>query len=123
MVGDLPSPSGGSPWIDLLFSGVGVVFFGALVTQVKEAAKRRVARKAQPVQEESARTESLEISMAEVQLGLSQVKDWLIGGKDLLGRSKGDGFIETYPKFQQEVRDGFKGINGRLDKIVPDGDS
>lgn len=100
-------------------AGIALVLFSALVSVVRNTTKKWRQVKEAPVRQDAADIASLKIDVADLKTGFSEINGWLRGGKDLLGREKHDGFIETFPQYQDEVRSAFSEVGAKLDALVP----
>lgn len=115
----VPSVPASSPiplWVELVFGGIGATIIQAVGKRVAAArSEYRKMKRAPDVQE----TEDITTMKADIKLlktGYEKLNAWLGGTKDFLGQPKHDGFIETFPAYQNEVRETLAEILDRLPK-------
>lgn len=109
-----PTASSLPTWAEILFGGVGATLIGYLGKWVsKRRAEYRAVRTA-PVLKDAADIAQLQADVHLLKEGYEKIWGWLGGTKDILGRDKHDGFMETFPAYQDEVRGTLQTI---LDKI------
>lgn len=102
-----------------VLGGAGLLLLSALIKVIRKFFDGWRAVKRAPVLKESEDIKILKSDVAELKTGFSEINGWLRGGKDLLGRDKHDGFIETFPKYQDEVRLAVGGLGKKIDDLVP----
>lgn len=102
-----------------VLGGAGLLLLSALIRVIRKFFDGWRAVKQAPVLQDAADIVLLKEDVAELKTGFSEINGWLRGGKDLLGRDKHDGFIETFPKYQDEVRLAVGGLGKKIDDLVP----
>lgn len=106
-----------SGFLYTVLGGIGLLVFSAVVNIVRKWIKTLRSVKEAPVLQEAADLALLKADVKELKEGHRKTNEWLLGGKDLLGRDKHDGFIETFPIYQEEVRAAFTDIGKKLDQL------
>lgn len=65
---------------------------------------------------------NLQIDVAELKKGYTKLNDWLGGTTDpWTGKPRHDGFIETFPIYQEEVKNTLGEIVSKLDNLNGNG--
>jgi hypothetical protein len=104
-----------------LFGGIALALFAVVLAAFTSVGRRwmkaiRGAKEA-PAKKDTADIAVLKVDVEELKEGHRKISEWLLGGKDILGRDKHDGFIETFPAYQKEVRDAFTDVTTKLDQL------
>jgi hypothetical protein len=102
-------------WVELLFGGLGASLIGYLGRWLNKQRSTYRAAKVAPVLKDAEDIEVLKKDVIELKVSFKKFSDWLGGTKDFLGHEKHDGFIETFPLYQIEVRDSLKTIIEKID--------
>lgn len=96
---------------------VAIAIFTAVVGVGRKYVVLIRGAKAAPTAKESADVAALKHDVAELKESHRKVTEWLVGSKDIRGNDKHDGFIETFPLYQNEVRGAITEIGKKLDQL------
>ena len=113
------SPGGIPGWLALLFGGVGAYFvqvIGKRISTVRaNYRKMKEAPSTHVAEETKSQLATMQVDIDELKKGYTKLNDWLGGTKDpWTGTDRHDGFIETFPLYQSEVRTALNKILERL---------
>ena len=92
-------------WVQIVLgTGLLAVLVPALVKQGNKMRGNRKARRAEPVLHDAAAITDLQGRMVTVENGIRDFTEWLKGSiNPITKQNRGDGFIDVFPQFQDEV--------------------